>query len=150
MKIFIKYLTGKIISLNAEPTDTILCVKAIIHNIEGIPSYHQKLIYNGNELKDGKTLAECNIQNESTLYSTLILRSSPKKYFMKTEAGKTITFYISCDDKIKSVKAIIQNLEGIPRDLQKLIYNGKQLEDNGTLADYNICPESTIDLVIIN
>ena len=144
MKILIRLLTGRIISLNVEPTDTILCVKAIIHNIDGIPSDQQKLIYNGNELEDCKTLAECNIQNESTLNLTLILKSSPKKYFMKTKAGKTITFYISCVDKIKSVKAIIQKLEGIPRDLQKLIYNGKQLKDDRTLANYNICPKATI------
>lgn len=143
--IFIKTLTRRTISLDVDPDQTVETIKSMIEEKSGTPADQQVLVLAGNELEDGRTLSEYNVQSESSLHILLGVRQT-MIIFVKTLAGNTISLEVDPNDSIEAVKAKIEEKEGFPADQQHLVCSGKELENGHKLSEYEIEKESTLQL----
>ena len=106
----------------------------------------QQLFFGSKVLINEETLADYNIHEESRI--DFILKSEEIKIFLKTFNGKTITFDVTSNDLIETIKAKIKDKEGILFDQQRLIFAETKLEDGRTLSSYNIQDQRVIELVL--
>ncbi|KAG2560518.1 polyubiquitin-B-like [Panicum virgatum] len=129
MQVFVKALSGKTIKLKVKPSYTIGEVKAMVQN-------QQRLFFGGNQqLQDGRTLADYDVQRESTLLLDLGMRVSVSSF----TGPQTITLVVAPDDTADDVKERI-------RGPQTLVFDGRELEDGQTLAEAHVKRDSTLHL----
>ena len=149
MNIFVRTLTGRMLELEVEPSDTVEEVKKKVTGVIAVPEEQQRLIFATKQLEDGRTLSDYDIQKYSTIDLALRLLGGSAIYLI-TPTGKTI--YLrgdNLDRSIEEVKQEIQEREGILPEHQCLTFANMELESDRTLRDYNIIPnQSTLYLIL--
>ena len=152
--ISIRTFSNRLIDLSVDGTETISFVKYKIQGQENIPPENQKLIFEGVELEDDRTLSEYKIKRESVLHLAVNFRDDIMNIFVKLitgGTGSTISLRVKTNDTIKAVKNLIYEQEGFPPAQQQLYFkrNG-QLKDNKRLSDYNVQRDNTICMVQVS
>lgn len=138
MQLYVQMISGKIITLDVEPSDSILDIKLKLKDKEGIDPELQMLFFAQLLLEDHKTLADYNIQKESSLHMIRGKRGRIDTY-VKLPNGKTPILEMNSHDSILQLKWKIEDKEEIPADQQRLIYAGMELVDeNKSLEEYNL------------
>ena len=103
------------------------------------------LYYNNEEIPLEDVLVNAGIKSGDTI---VLEKRSTYQIFQKTLTGKTYTLDVNPSDSIKLYKIFCYYKIGIPIDQQRIIFAGRQLEDNHTFAYYNIQRESTLHFVL--
>ncbi|XP_042483577.1 polyubiquitin-like [Macadamia integrifolia] len=142
--ISVKTPSAKTLRLEVKMLYTIHDVKLIVECMSGIPIYQQKLIYAGQHLVDGQTLAHYNITEESVIE----MLPSSFQIFVKTWSGKTITLEVESSNTVGDVMAKINQKLGVSNALQRLEFAGRRLEEGASLSSYVIQKDSTLNLVL--
>ena len=120
-----------------------------MEEIQGNSSYSNikyHLVYNNKNLDLGKMLVSSGIKKGDVI--ELKPRNNIFEVTIKMLVGRSMTLYLDSSDSVHNMKYLILCREGYPIEQQRLIFNGKQLEDNKTLVDYNIQKGSIIHLVL--
>mmetsp|Transcript_2885 Transcript_2885/g.4211 ORF Transcript_2885/g.4211 Transcript_2885/m.4211 type:complete len:477 (+) Transcript_2885:1002-2432(+) len=79
----------------------------------------------------------------------IVLDSACTFIFIKTLTGKTITIEFNVAMTTIDLKKMIRNKEGIPTDQQRIIFNGKNMEDTKFLSSgHGVNPGDTLHLIL--
>lgn len=150
MQVFVIIDSHNHIVLDVHPSDRVLYVKAKINEILGYPMNQIQITYQGQVLENDNLLEHYSIGADSGLRLNFIGQNIERsmRIFYKSLIGHYGELMVNPNFSIEDVKRDIFGQTGIKDCSQRLIFEGKQLEDGNTLQDYNIQKDSTIAVVL--
>ncbi|KAK1276534.1 Polyubiquitin 8 [Acorus gramineus] len=144
-QIFIKTSEGKTITLEAKTWETIHTIKAKILEKEGIPLEQQVFFYDGRLLEDGHSLNFYGIKEQSTLH--MVIHKHGIQISVSIPYGETIRLDVKKWYTVHDVKMLVESKVGTQKGYQRLTYDGQNLDDWMTLAEYKIRDYSVLKVV---
>ncbi|XP_070820508.1 ubiquitin-like protein ISG15 [Chaetodon trifascialis] len=151
MDLTIVMLDGTSRTLRVNPTDTVGSLKLFIQEKLGFAPHTQRLVFvNGQRTPlsdDSSHLCSYGLQSGSQV-SLLITQPATMQVFLRNDKGKMSTYDIKPDETVSGLKRRVECREGVAVSQQRLVYQSRQLEDGRLLSDYNLKPQSTIDLAL--
>uniref|UniRef100_UPI00398F244B polyubiquitin-like n=1 Tax=Pristiophorus japonicus TaxID=55135 RepID=UPI00398F244B len=150
MRLQVKFMTGEFIELEVDPSIQVSTLKMKISEKTGVSNFQQRLVVqNGSsvELKDDRRLSDYRVYPSDGIM--LIVKNEERmQIFLRNEKGKISTHEVLPSESVQAFRARVQRQEGVPPNQQRLMYEGKQLEDGQLLSDYNIQSQGTIFLLL--
>ncbi|KAI8476518.1 MAG: ubiquitin-related domain-containing protein [Monoraphidium minutum] len=149
MQVFVKALDGKTTIADVPRAGGMVADLAdAVWASEGIPQDDQRLLYRGNQMELGKTLAEYGVVEEATIHLTAGLHRT-MVVFVRTQTGLTLTVEVPrAGARVDHLADAYTASEGVPQYQQRLIYGGQQMQLGKTLAEYGVAEGATIILVL--
>ncbi|KAM4616804.1 ubiquitin-like protein ISG15 [Polymixia lowei] len=155
MDIKITMLNGQSEVLQVQPETTVASLKTLVRQRFRVsPEKRVNLTYyngmNTSLTDDTKSLSSYGLSSGATV--GLLVSDppipTPVQVFLKNEKGQIHTYDIPPGESVSTFKIKVKSREGVPVDQQRLIYEGKQMEDYRKLEDYNVRQGSTIFLTL--
>nr|AQZ36555.1 ISG152 [Ctenopharyngodon idella] len=151
MELKIKLLNGDVRSLEVKDNATVGELKQLISHHFNVPPNRQKLSgENGHRISledDSRSLSSYGLHSDSVVM-LLITNPGPFQVFVINEKGQTKTFDVDVNETVDQLQTKIFQKERVPKDQQRLIYSGIQLEAGKKLQDYNITSGSIIYMAL--
>ena len=139
LEIIIQVSSQEVFALGVHSNDSIANLKTKIKDKKGFPVQIQRISYRGEVLNDDRTVRDYNIQNQSILNLKLQGKLKyPVEITILRAARKRITLAVNAIDSITETKLKIQDMTGVLRHKQILIYAGIELENTRTITDFTI------------
>lgn len=136
--------TGNNIALDVDMRDTIVSLKEKIQHKEGVSISKQDLIYMGEELNDGRTVASYNITDGSAIYA--FFRVDDIMQINVRLGGRNTSLKVKSWYTIENVKNMIESTMGIPVNKQEICIGELKIMDHMTLADLNVSQGHELNL----
>ncbi|KAF4799453.1 2'-5'-oligoadenylate synthase 1 [Turdus rufiventris] len=142
-------LSGTRLTRSVSPYTTIWDLKEMIQKEWGISPYTQRLAEkaSGRILENSDTLATYGIFYNTTLH-LLQTETQKMQVLVKDDKNRTTTYTVLPTATVRQLKEQIQARQGPSANEQRLTYGSRELEDQHTLAHYNVKPMSTIFMLL--
>lgn len=149
MFVCIKSVKGEKVIIDVQPTEKVEKVKTKIKEILNIEENQQRLIFDGQQLDDNLELFDYSITNGSEILLAPLIKSR-FQIFIKIKCSQKFSIDVDKSFRIKDVKEIINEKEGIDINKQRLFMDNKQLDDDKSLESLSIKKDSILNLIVIS
>lgn len=146
-QILIKTSTGQTLNIEVDHNNTIEHVKKLIEKLNGTPTEKQRLKLDGKKIEDNLSLNHYSIDRDSKITMVVKEHTSPMTIRVKNYS-QTFFFEVHPTDTVMSIKKKISAHQGVETDIQRIVYKGKELADNATMADHDIQHDTCLWLLL--
>lgn len=150
MHISVELPCGTLLTLHLDGRWGVYRSKARIQAATTVATHCQELTLAGTVLRHNQSLIQAGLHDQDVVQLTVTKSDLPADMitvFLKLLTGTAITLSIHASWRVVHMKHIVEDLQGIPVDFQRLIFAGKQMEDCKFLSVYGVEHESTVHLV---